>query len=88
MNTVFVALAVFFVITTSQRFVSLPRWMWPPLTLILALGGVFIADLPWWQAFSAAGISTIVNGLEALLLAVTDRAILDLPRPRTVANRR
>lgn len=81
-------LAVYFIVTTAQRFVTLYRWMWPPLAVLLGFGGVYIAHLPWWQAFTAAGISTLANGLEALLLATADRAILDIPRPRNPPSRR
>jgi hypothetical protein len=81
MEAVLVGLAVYFIVTTSQRFVVIPRWIWPLLTLILAFGGITLADKPWWWALSAAGISTIVNVMETLLVVWADRAILDLPKP-------
>jgi len=88
MEALLVGLGTYFIITTAQRFVSFPRYVWPILTLCVALGGVILSHKPWWWALSAAGISTLANGLEALLLAMTDRAILDLPRPRNQPTRR
>jgi integral membrane sensor domain MASE1 len=85
MDALLVGFAVYFVITTGQRFITLPRWMWPPLALGTGIGLMFLTDSPWWMGISAAGISTFVNGLEALLLAYTDRAMFDLPRQ---SNRR
>lgn len=84
MNVILLGIGVFFVITTLQRLVVLRFWD-IPLALSLSFGGAWWAHLPWWSAISAAGISTIANGLETLLLAMADHAILDLPRPR---NRR
>lgn len=80
MNVILLGLGVFFVITTIQRFLNLNKWA-GPLALLLSVGGVWWADLPWWTAFCAAGISTIANGLETLLLVTSDRAIFDLQRP-------
>lgn len=88
METLLLGFGVFFVVTTTQRYVALKRWVLAPFALLLGAGGTYAAHLPWWTAVSIAGISTLINGIEALLFATTDRAILDLPRPGKPTSRR
>lgn len=75
------AFAVYFVVTTFQRLATLPRWAWPVVTLVLSYGGVLVAHMPWWSGLSIAGISTIINAVEALLTVHIDKGILALQPP-------
>lgn len=79
---VLIALAVFFIVTTLQGFVTAPNWFWPALMLVVALVGLWLCgDIEhWYGAFAISGIALLILRVENLLLIKTDETLARIKR--------
>jgi hypothetical protein len=77
------AFGVFYVYSLANRYLTMPRWSWSLLLLLLSVGAWYwINPHQPWRIFGIAGIATLIKGTEALLLVTTDRGTVGLLRDR------